>query len=71
MHKRERAHGSADVAWATRGLGYFSAVDFDLDRVRAGEAAEEGDFHIGDDGGGANDEAFDRDELICVCITPM
>jgi hypothetical protein len=42
------------------------AVNLDLNGVRAGKAAEEGDFHVGDDRRCPDDEAFDAHEFIGV-----
>lgn len=67
VDERHRTHGSTDV---TRAAGRFvdlATVDFDLDGVRAGETTEEGSFHVGDDGRGADDETFDADEFVRVC----
>lgn len=67
MDEGHGSDGGADVARAASGLVDLAAVDFDLDGVGAGEAAEEGDFHVGDDGCGTDDEAFDAHELVRVC----
>src|SRR6267142_5949744 len=61
-----RADGRADVAWACRRLIDLTAVDFNLDGVVTGEAAEEGDLHIGNDGSRPDDQTLDTNEFIRV-----
>lgn len=66
MDEGHGANRGTDIAGAARGLVNFSTVDLDLDGVGAGEAAEEGDFHVWDDWGSADDETFDADEFVRV-----
>ena len=66
VHERHRADGRADVARARRWLVDLAAVDFDLHGVVAGEAAEEGDFHVGNDGSRPDDQTLDTNEFVGV-----
>jgi hypothetical protein len=58
--------GATDISWAASGFFDLASVDFHLHSVLAGEAAEEGYFHVWNDGGCANDETFDAHELVGV-----
>ena len=63
-------YGRESDAMPQAGSGWRCASpDFDLDGVVAGEAAEEGDLHVWDDGRGADYETLDADELVRVCPT--
>lgn len=65
----DQAHGAvlaAHLARAPVRLGDPAAVDLDGLGVAAGEAAEEGALHVGDDGRRADDEALDGDDLVNV-----
>lgn len=66
MDEGEGGELSTHVARATGRFLDLAAVDLDLEGVGADSTAKKGDFHVGDDGGGANDEAFDADEFIGV-----
>lgn len=64
VHERHGAHRATDVARAASGLVDFPALNLDLNSVVTGEAAEEGDFHVGDHGRCADDQTLDADELV-------
>lgn len=66
MDEGEGSELSTDVAGTTGGLLDLAAVDFDLEGVGADGTAKKGDFHVGDDGGGADDETLDGDEFVGV-----
>ncbi len=66
MDENEGVWGVADVPRAAGGFFDFAAVDFDLEGVRAGLAAEEGGFHVWDYWGCTDDETFDADEFVGV-----
>ncbi len=54
-----RPNGRADFPGTATRFVDFASVDFDLDSMVACETTEEGDFHVWDDGGGADDQSFD------------
>jgi len=60
-HRTDRR---ADVAWACRRFIDLTTVDFNLDGVVAGEATEEGDLHIWNDGSRPDDQTLDTNEFI-------
>ncbi|KAH9969328.1 hypothetical protein BGW80DRAFT_1335609 [Lactifluus volemus] len=64
VHERHGADRGTDVARAGRWLIDLTAVDPDLHGVVAGEAAEKGSVHVGDDGGGSDDKTFDTDKFV-------
>ena len=66
MDEDEGSELRTHVARTTGWLLNLAAVDFDLEGVRTDGTAEKGDFHVGDDGGGANDETFDADKFVGV-----
>src|SRR6267154_3413275 len=69
VHEGHRPYTSTNVSWAPSWLFDFATVDFDLDGMRAGEAAEEGNLHVWNHRRGTNDQAFYRDELVGIYST--
>ena len=67
VHERHGPERGADVAGAALGFVNLTTVDFDLDGVVAGEAAEERNFHVGNDGCRSNDETLNAHELLGIC----
>jgi len=66
VDEREGSELRTHVARTTGRLLDLAAVDFDLEGVGADGTAKKGDFHVGDNGGGADDETFDADEFVGV-----
>lgn len=67
VYECEGGESGTDVARTAGWFFDFSAVDFNLKSVRADAAPEEGDFHVGDYGSCANDEAFDAYKFVGIC----
>lgn len=59
MKEGHGADGCADFTRAARGFVDLATVDFNLDGVVAGEATEEGNFHVRNNWGCTDDETFD------------
>jgi hypothetical protein len=64
VHERHCPNGSTDIPWAPSWLLDLATVDFDLNSMRACEAAEERDLHVWNHRRSVNYQAFYRDEFI-------
>ena len=54
----------ADRTRAFRRLGDLATINIDLDGMITDLTSEEGIFHIWNNGGGANNEALDRNNFV-------